>query len=152
MQGWTLGLIEAICATIVVGFSVDYVVHYAIAYVNAPQPTREGKVTHAMIEVGISVMAGAITTMGASAFLLLTTVQFFFKFGIFMLSTVAFSIFTANVAFTALLAVLGPTGDTGNLYVYGARAGRAMGLIKAKSHPGEDKVAASATSKPVSEP
>ena len=33
--GWALGTIEGICITICIGFSVDFVVHVAIAYVEA---------------------------------------------------------------------------------------------------------------------
>ena len=33
--GWSLGTIESICLTILAGFAVDYVVHYAHAYMYA---------------------------------------------------------------------------------------------------------------------
>lgn len=79
LQGWSLGAIEAICATIVVGFSVDYIVHYSLAYIEAPEKTRSARVTRALVDVGISVQSGAITTIGASIFLFATQIQFLFK-------------------------------------------------------------------------
>mmetsp|Transcript_13233 Transcript_13233/g.34000 ORF Transcript_13233/g.34000 Transcript_13233/m.34000 type:complete len:209 (+) Transcript_13233:1009-1635(+) len=115
MLGWQIGPIEAICATIVVGFSVDYIVHYALSYTEAPEHTRVGRLTRALVDVGIRVLSGAITTMGASAFLLATHVQFLFKFGVFMLGTVAFFILAANFLFASLMAILGPEGDFGSL-------------------------------------
>jgi len=137
LQGWALGPIEAICATIVVGFSVDYVVHYALAYVAAPDKKRAERVTFALSEVGISVMAGAITTLGASAFLLVTTLSFFSKFGIFMMSTIAFSLVVANVAFVALLALCGPENDVGDMRIW---AKWIMDKAKGRSSDGVDAV------------
>lgn len=139
MLGWKLGTIEAICSAIVVGFSVDYVVHYALAFVNAPTDRRDERVVHAFQEVGISILAGALTTMFASCFLLMTTVQcalrtgwergeglrcsphgparyrFFFKFGVFVMGTIFFSLVIANFLFMSLVATLGPSGKFGDL-------------------------------------
>lgn len=81
LLGWSLGPIEAICATIVVGFSVHCVVHYALAYVEAAETKRAQRLTRALVDVGIRVQSGALTTMGASAFLLATKIQLFFKVG-----------------------------------------------------------------------
>jgi len=92
LLGWSLGAIEAICAVVVVGFAVDFCAHLAIAYAEAPERTRAERVTRALASVGISVMSGAITTLGASALLFATTIQYLFKFGVFMMMTVGFSV------------------------------------------------------------
>merc|ERR1711977_758182 len=42
--GWELGTIESICLTILAGFSVDYVVHLAHAFVHAERKERSDKV------------------------------------------------------------------------------------------------------------
>ena len=58
---------ESIAGIIVIGFSVDYVVHLAHMYMEA---LEEGKVTsvdrfkYAMQNMGSTVVAGAITTGG----------------------------------------------------------------------------------------
>ena len=36
MAGWELGNIESICLTILAGFCVDYIVHFAHSYVECP--------------------------------------------------------------------------------------------------------------------
>ena len=41
MMGWELGTTEAIAAVIVIGFSVDYCVHLANAYVESAETHRE---------------------------------------------------------------------------------------------------------------
>merc|ERR1711918_336667 len=51
--GWELGTIESICLTILAGFSVDYVVHLAHAYVNAEKSERSERVRSALDEIGV---------------------------------------------------------------------------------------------------
>lgn len=67
--GWELGTIESVSATVLVGLSVDYVVHLAQAYVEADAVSREARVRSALLEMGSTVFGGAITSLGASAFL-----------------------------------------------------------------------------------
>jgi hypothetical protein len=115
--GWKVGVVESICLSLVVGFSVDFIVHYANSYVESPESliSREEKTTRAMTEMGISILGGGLTTLLASLFLFGTTLQFFYKFGVFMMITVSFSLVYANFFFLPLLALVGPQGDTGNL-------------------------------------
>ena len=68
--GWALGTIEGICITICIGFSVDFVVHVAIAYVEADiLLNRYEKTKKALGEMGISVLGATITT-GMSSFII----------------------------------------------------------------------------------
>ena len=43
LQGWRLGIIEAVCVQVIVGLSVDYISHVAVAYVSTREKfmTRE---------------------------------------------------------------------------------------------------------------
>merc|ERR1711959_506218 len=87
--GWELGTIESICLTILAGFSVDYVVHLAHAFVHANKgKARTEKVKAALDEIGISVFGGMITSASAAVALMLCQLQFFAKFGIFLILTV----------------------------------------------------------------
>ena len=83
-----LGTIESICLTIVAGFSVDYVVHLAHAYMHSPAQSRTDRVQHALGEMGITVLSGMATTVLASVPLFLCILVFFAKFGSFMCMTV----------------------------------------------------------------
>lgn len=124
LYGWELGLIESICAVLVVGFAVDYTVHFGIAYVER-RPEDDGKynlgssrhdrMTHAFFELGTSVFAGACTTLGSSLFLFGCKVQLFLIFGIFMCTVIFLSFFFAHLFFMPLLALLGPEGSLGDL-------------------------------------
>ena len=68
-MGWGLGIGESIAAVIVIGFSVDYVVHLSHVYVDAghrnpPLNSRAERVTFALTSMGATVFSGAVTTFG----------------------------------------------------------------------------------------
>merc|ERR1712226_1809933 len=103
--GWTLGSIESILIGIIAGFSVDYVVHLAHAYKTASGSTDQ-RITAAFGDMGISVLNGMITSIGASIPLFFCQLQFFHKFGIFICLTIAFSWIFANFWFMSMVAQL----------------------------------------------
>ena len=115
MIGWHLGVMESINLTLVVGLSVDYAVHLADGYVRCEYSDRARRVKHMLGNVGVSVLAGAATTLGASAFMLGSKILFFFQFGIFIFCTIGFSIVYALVVFTIVIGLIGPEGDQGNI-------------------------------------
>merc|ERR1711862_816101 len=110
--GWELGTIESVCLTILAGFSVDYVVHLAHAFVHAEQKERSDKVRSALDEIGVSVLAGMVTSASAAVALMVCQLQFFHKFGVFLILTVSISWIWANVGFLASMALLGPDDGT----------------------------------------
>lgn len=98
--GWELGVIESISITVLVGLSVDYVVHLANSYIEAdvedikkrhpkfaanpdtdlsPAQERELRVFGALEEMGVTVFGGACTSLGASGMLFLCWFQTFFS-------------------------------------------------------------------------
>merc|ERR1711959_495791 len=111
-MGWELGTVESICLTILAGFSVDYVVHLAHAYVHAEKNERSDKVRSALDEIGVSVLGGMLTSASAAIALMLCQLQFFHKFGVFLILTVSISWVWANVAFMASMALFGPDSST----------------------------------------
>lgn len=115
MIGWNLGVMESINLTLVVGLSVDYAVHLADGYVRCEYSDRTRRVKHMLGNVGVSVLAGAATTLGASAFMLGSRILFFFQFGIFIFCTIGFSIVYALIVFTIVIGLIGPEGDKGNI-------------------------------------
>ena len=69
MKGWALGTTESISVVIIIGFSVDYVIHLSADYMHSPQKSRHDKMQQAYSEMGTSITAGAITTFGSGFFL-----------------------------------------------------------------------------------
>jgi predicted RND superfamily exporter protein len=110
--GWELGTIESICLTILAGFSVDYVVHLAHAFVQAEKKERSDKVRSALDEIGVSVLGGMLTSASAAIALMLCQLQFFHKFGVFLILTVSISWIWANIGFLAAMAFFGPDDST----------------------------------------
>lgn len=109
--GWTLGIIESINLTVLVGISVDYTVHLAVAYGLHARGTRYERMRIALEHMGISVFSAAVTTIGSAVFLTFTVVLFFVRFGIFIVVTLASSLVVAFVLFPAILFVFGPETD-----------------------------------------
>merc|ERR1711924_518415 len=68
IAGWQFGLNEALCITICVGFSVDFVVHVAVGYAAASSkascPTQYDRIRESLSEIGVSIFSAAITTCG----------------------------------------------------------------------------------------
>merc|ERR1712017_19528 len=98
--------------TILAGFSVDYVVHLAHAFVHAEQKERSDKVRSALDEIGVSVLAGMVTSASAAVALMVCQLQFFHKFGVFLMLTVSISWIWANIGFMASMALFGPDVTT----------------------------------------
>ncbi|KAH8062050.1 hypothetical protein JL721_8770 [Aureococcus anophagefferens] len=93
-------------------------------------PTREGKVTDALVHTGSSVLSGAISTIGASIPMFFAKIIFFYKFGIFILLTIALSLNFSLVFFSAVLAWVGPLGKTGEVaMLYASSVKRAQATI-----------------------
>merc|ERR1719453_140833 len=63
-NGWELGVSESIAVVIMIGLSVDYVVHLAADYQHSVKPTRHEKIKQAYSEMGVSILSGTITTLG----------------------------------------------------------------------------------------
>ena len=93
---------------IIIGFSVDYVVHLAAHYVHCSQPSRYGKSSESVAAMGVSIFSGAMTTLGSGVFLFGGTIIFFQKFALIITTTVLFSISYALVYFLAFMHAVGP--------------------------------------------
>ena len=118
MLGWSLGILEAISVVIIVGFSVDYVVHLANHYVESVYQDRYRRMKDALTSIGISIVSGAITTIGSSIFLLMATILFYEKFAVLVLSTILFSLYFSLVFFVCINHWIGPNGHFGDLKYY----------------------------------
>merc|ERR1711871_1740780 len=121
VMGWHLGIAESISAVIVVGFAVDYIVHLCHIYAEAKSPpgepdkTRGERVEEALTVMGVTVLAGAVTTLGAGSFMFLCKMVFFTKMAFLMTATIIHSFLFALVYFMAILALAGPTGSFGDV-------------------------------------
>merc|ERR1719230_1818157 len=65
--------------------------------------------------MGLAVVNGGITTIGAAGFMCACYITFFEKFGIVILATVFQSLVTALFFFSAMMALFGPEGTSGSI-------------------------------------
>jgi len=115
IKGWELGVSESISVVIMIGLSVDYVVHLAADYKHSKLPTRSQKIQQAYREMGVSIMSGTITTLGCGCALFGGVLVTFQKFAVVISCTIAISFLCAMLLFGALCHVCGPEGDKGNI-------------------------------------
>ena len=113
LNGQQLGTAESIAIVILIGFSVDYIVHLSADYMHSVAVTRNDKMRQAYREMGVSITSGAITTFGCGAFLLLGNFTFFKKFALVITCTVAISYCCAMLMFGAMCHAFGPQNDFG---------------------------------------
>ncbi|XP_069116529.1 protein dispatched homolog 1-like [Argopecten irradians] len=118
LAGWKLGVLESLNMCMVVGLSVDYVVHLAEAYATCSSPLRMDRVRAMLESMGLSVLSGAVTTFGAASFMLFSQIQFQYQFGIFVMSTISLSLLFSFFAFTTFMSIFGPQGNTGSLVAF----------------------------------
>jgi predicted RND superfamily exporter protein len=111
-------MIEAMNMCMVVGLSVDYVVHLAEGYTLSLHTDRLSRVRDMLDLMGVSVFFGACTTLGASLFMFFTVLSFFSQFGTFLFSTIGFSLVFSMGLFVTLLGIIGPEGNTGNVLAF----------------------------------
>ena len=123
---------ESLNLSMVVGLSVDYVVHLAEAYRSSPESDRAGRVKSMLGSMGLSVASGALTTFGAASFMLGSKIHLVFQFGVFVMSIISVSFLYALFGFTTFMALCGPEGDKGSLWVLWHRFARFVKSVREK--------------------
>lgn len=112
LASYELGTITSICITILAGFAVDYVVHLAHAYNHSSAENRAAKFQEAFDVIGVSVLSGMVTSVLAAMVLLTCSLQFFAKFGFFLIFTVSWAWLWGNCFFMCLMRLVGPDATT----------------------------------------
>lgn len=118
MAGWALGAGECVAGIIVIGLSVDYVIHLGHMYLEASHlglQTREERFSFALNTMGSTVIAGAATTFFAALVMQFCQVVFFNQMSTLMVLTVVYSIVYSLFCFMAMLYVFGPQGNFGDI-------------------------------------
>ena len=111
MAGWTLGIVEAVSITILVGLSVDFILHLAEAFTKSHFHKRGDRGEDAVARLGAPVSAAGITTFIAVIPMLGCTVQIMYKFGVIIPVCIVLSLFYSLHMFVPLLMQFGPQGS-----------------------------------------
>lgn len=105
---WQLGISESLCVVTAIGLSVDYCVHLASDYLHSPHANRRAKMQQTYQNMGVSISAGAITTLGSSAFLFGGKIISFTKFATILCSTIVMSYLVSMLLFGSIMHICGP--------------------------------------------
>jgi predicted RND superfamily exporter protein len=111
--GWTLGFLEAICFAILIGVSVDFVIHFSHAYsILEGAVSRSRRTKYALIKMGPSILATAATTILSAVIMLFTVITFFQKFALILFLTVIQASVGSFILFLTMADCLGPSNPT----------------------------------------
>ncbi|CAJ1382685.1 unnamed protein product [Effrenium voratum] len=108
VMGYEFGAIEAVGAVIFVGMSVDYCLHLAHGYHSASRESRTDKLQTTLVNLGPSIVGGAITTAAGTSFLLPCRIVLFVKLGTMLVANTVLSLLFTFIFLAPLLAVAGP--------------------------------------------
>uniref|UniRef100_A0A1A8GPY1 Protein dispatched homolog 1 n=1 Tax=Nothobranchius korthausae TaxID=1143690 RepID=A0A1A8GPY1_9TELE len=115
LLGWELNVLESVTISVAVGLSVDFAVHYGVAYRLAPAPDREGKVVFSLSRMGSAIAMAALTTFVAGAMMMPSTVLAYTQLGTFMMLIMCISWAFATFFFQCMCRCLGPQGTCGQI-------------------------------------
>ena len=115
--GWTLGFLEGICLCILIGFSVDFIIHVAHAYCAAADKfhSRFDRTREAFVGMAFPIASAAFTTFLSALVLFFCTITFFKKFGTIIMISMVCAIIVSLLFYVSLLLTLGPEGNFGDL-------------------------------------
>lgn len=115
LMGWELNILESVTISIAIGLSVDFTVHYAVAYLLPPCTDRITRVENSLSSMGPAIALAALTTFLAGMCMVPAEVTAYYKFGIFLMLTMTVSWFYSTYFFQALCCVLGPDDSCSKL-------------------------------------
>ena len=114
LLGFAFGMFECIFIILTCGMAIDYAVHLAHFYKHA-SGTRVERATSALHGVGLSIIGGAITTMGAGAPQFMCAILFFRLNGTFIFLTSGLALLFSFFMLIPLLMAMGPEAQQGEL-------------------------------------
>jgi hypothetical protein len=134
--GWSLGFLESICFAILIGVSVDFVIHFCHAYAHlSGDVDRHKRSQDALIRMGPSILAAGVTTISAAIIMLFTIISFFQKFALILFMSIIQATIGSFIIFLVLTDCIGPSNPTYLVdKLLGCVFGAAAGTVKSVSN------------------
>ena len=114
-SGWTLGFLESVCFSILIGISCDFVIHFGHAYAflkGQDEVTRHERTQHALIFMGPSILAAGFTTICGALVMIFTVISFFQRFATILFYTIIQATAASFIVFLTLTDTMGPNRPT----------------------------------------
>eukprot|EP00536_Pseudo-nitzschia_multiseries_P001619 jgi/Psemu1/317629/estExt_fgenesh1_pm.C_210005 len=102
------GPVEALGVSIFIGLSANYSLHVVHAYHHSKSKDRDEKIKEAIFAVGSPIVASALSTMGASAFLFACRTWVFIELGILICSITGMALLYTMTFLFSWLSIAGP--------------------------------------------
>ena len=115
LLAWELNIVEATIITLAVGLSVDFTIHYGVAYKLSSCPDRIGRSLYSLKTMMPAITIAAFSTFVAGAFVLPSSLKSYYQFGVFLMLVMSISWTLATFFFQSLCLVLGPQGSCGDI-------------------------------------
>lgn len=113
LLNWELNVLESVIITVSVGLSIDFTLHYGVAYRLARDSDRKNRTYSSLSRVGSVIFVASLTTFIAGLAMVPSTTLVYQKFGIFLMLVISISWVYSTVFFHSLLYVIGPQGGFG---------------------------------------
>ncbi|XP_068683419.1 protein dispatched homolog 1-like [Montipora foliosa] len=153
LSGWRLNILESITMSVAVGVSIDFAMHYGVAYCLAPnKECRKARVEYSLSRMGSAITMAALTTFIAGAMMMPSRVLSYLQMGHFLMLVMTLGWAFSTFFFQALCCTIGPQGDWGqfswsnilsfccNKGSQNAQPREERGLLVAEIEPTESKV------------
>ncbi|XP_022086304.1 protein dispatched homolog 1-like [Acanthaster planci] len=115
LLGWELNIVESTVVTLSVGLSVDFTIHYGVAYRLAPHQDRKSRSKYSLATMSGAISIAAFSTFIAGALVMPATVYGYTQFGIFLMIVMLISWTHSTFFFQSLCFTLGPQSTVGNI-------------------------------------
>ena len=116
LLGWQLNILESVILTIVIGLSMDFTLHYGMAYRLSPDLDREMRVCCSLSRMGSPVAMAALTSFLAGGLMMPSTILAYRQLGTFLMLSMSISWVYATFFFQSLLRTIGPQGGFGQFH------------------------------------
>ena len=111
LMGWELNILESIAVSMAAGLSVDFTIHYSVAYKLSKEVTPRLRVREGFHRVGFAVAVAALTTFLAGSAVMPSHIIAYTKLGIFLMLVMSFSWVYSTFFFQSLCCIIGPKGN-----------------------------------------
>lgn len=105
--------LEAVCFAILIGISCDFVLHFGHSY-SSPEGSVQSheRTKRALVLMGPSILAAAITTIAAALVMRFAQIVFFRRFAAILLYSLLMGLFGSMLVFLVLTDIFGPAEPT----------------------------------------
>ena len=106
---------ESIILSLALGLTIDFVIHFSVAYLLSRESTREGKVRDVLGLVGSPTTMAAVTTFVTGVGMSPAKAKSYFQMSVFLMAIMVISLVYSVFFFLSLCRFIGPLNNCGQI-------------------------------------